>query len=177
VGNGSVAHAAPAEGPGHGQTFAGVRAELEAAIRKAGAALAPTTDYEPYRRHYVAQQREMELRVGPLRAQLRAELALGAPNQRQLAALDAAFDDTLAEREARLLASVPLLLSKRFAHLRRVHEAPASPAWLATFSHEVQTVLLAELDLRLQPALGLLEALQSLQVPQSLDHEKTQQHL
>ena len=33
-------------------------------------------------------------------------------------------------------------------------------AWLARFCHELQTVLLAELDLRLQPTLGLLEAYQ-----------------
>ena len=158
------------------QAYAQVRGELEAGLCRAGAALAPSADYEPYRRHYVAQQRDMELKVGPLRALLRDAMAQASPALRQLAALDAAFDGILAGREARLLASLPLLLKKRFAHLRQepppqtaqADEAPGLPpgAWLARFCSELQTLLLAELDLRLQPALGLLEA---------LENEKTQQ--
>jgi hypothetical protein len=164
-----------AAAPGVAQAFAQVRAALEAGMAKAGAALTASADYEPYRRHYVAQQRDMELRVGPLREQLREALAKGAPALRQLAALDAAFDGILAEREARLLGALPVLLKKRFAHLQRAHQqqlAPGQPddqpalglqagGWLARFGQELQTVLLAELDLRLQPALGLLEAFEN----------------
>jgi hypothetical protein len=167
-------------GPSLAQAFAQVRTELEASIGKAGAALAASADYEPYRRHYVAQQRDMEARVGPLRALLREALAQAAPAQRQLAALDAAFDGILAGREARLLASLPLLLKQRFTHLQQAHAAQAGRVpsddraatglppgnWLSRFGRELQTVLLAELDLRLQPALGLLEA---------FENEKTQQ--
>ncbi|HSN78880.1 MAG TPA: DUF3348 family protein, partial [Rhodoferax sp.] len=64
------------------------------------------------------------------------------------------------------------LLEKRFHQLRNSHQqslvdpqqaghlaAPLQPAgWLAGFGEEMQTVLLAELDVRLQPALGLIEA-------------------
>ena len=32
-------------------------------------------------------------------------------------------------------------------------------AWLSRFCNELQTVLLAELDVRLQPTVGLIEAL------------------
>lgn len=128
--------------------------------------------YEPYRRFYMAHQREMEATLSPLRAKVRTVLAEINPALKQLAALDATLDTILCEREAKLLAKVASLLQKRFVHLLRIHQQlvqgdeqadkPApwmkDGAWLARFCHELQTVLLAELDLRLQPTLGLLEA-------------------
>jgi hypothetical protein len=137
-----------------------------------------TSAYEPYRRYYLAHQRDMDLSVPPLRSRVREKLATLSPALQQLAALDGTFEHILSEREARLLATLPKLLKKRFAHLRQQHlqtladtqqaDKPAQwmqpGGWLARFCNELQTVLLAELDLRLQPAVGLLEALQ---------HEKT----
>ena len=131
--------------------------------------------YEPFRRYYTAHQREMEAALGPLRAKVRAVLASLSPALQQLAALDATLDNILYERESKLLTKVASLLQKRFMHLLRTHQqtlqtsaqadAPVlwmkDDAWLARFCHELQTVLLAELDLRLQPALGLLEAYQN----------------
>jgi hypothetical protein len=103
--------------------------------------------YEPYRRYYQTQQRDMQLAIAALRAKVRDTLARSSPALRHLAALDAAFEAILQERESRLLATVPKLLMRRFAH------------GLAGFGKELQTVLLAELDLRLQTTQGLLEAL------------------
>jgi hypothetical protein len=131
--------------------------------------------YEPYRRFYTAHQREMESSLGPLRAKVRALLARLSPQLQQLAALDAALDNILCERESKLLTKVASLLQKRFMHLLRTRQqvlnntgqadTPAlwmkDGAWLARFCQEQQTVLLAELDLRLQPTLGLLEAYQN----------------
>ena len=129
--------------------------------------------YEPYRRYYQGHQRAFATSLQPLRAQLREVLAKASPALKQLAALDAVFDDILSERESKLLATVPLLLKRRFEQLRQSHQqvltdtpqadTPAqpmhTPGWLVRFGHELQTVLLAELDVRLQPALGLIEAL------------------
>lgn len=128
--------------------------------------------YEAYRRFYTAHQREMEASLGPLRARVRTRLAQTTPALTQLAALDAALDHILCERESKLLTKVTSLLQKRFVYLLKTHQhtlqshglsdTPAlwmqSGGWLARFCHELQTVLLAELDLRLQPTLGLLEA-------------------
>jgi hypothetical protein len=170
--------------------FARIRASLEQAIARTAApkrgqsgvalptppddaSLDPGSAYEPYRRYYLAHQRDMDLSVPPLRARVREELSATSPAMQQLAALDGAFESILSEREARLLATLPQLLKKRFAHLRQQHlqtladtQQPDRPeqwtqtgAWLSRFCHELQTVLLAELDLRLQPAVGLLEAL------------------
>jgi hypothetical protein len=130
--------------------------------------------YEPYRRFYTAHQREMEASLGPLRAKVRAVLAGMSPAMQQLAALDAKLDNILSERESKLLTKVASLLQKRFMHLLRTSQQALQAtgqtdtpdlwmkegAWLARFCHELQTVLLAELDLRLQPTLGLLEAYQ-----------------
>ena len=132
----------------------------------------PKIAFEPYRRFYAAHQRQMETQVRTLRAQVRGQLAQKTPALQQLAALDAGFENILGEREAMLLGKVPKLLEKRFSqalkqHLKKQTEAraedasapPLKPdAWLLPWRQQVRTALLAELDTRLQPALGLLEA-------------------
>jgi hypothetical protein len=117
---------------------------------------APASAYEPYRRHYQAQQREIELKLSPLRAHVRGVLGQSSPKLQKLAALDIALDGILCEREGKLLQKLPSLLEKRFKHLRKAH--PDASDWLPDFGREMQTVLLAELDLRMQPVLGLIEA-------------------
>ena len=128
--------------------------------------------YAPWRRLHAAQQREMESALRPLRALLRDALSKASPALRQLATLDAAMDRILGERERSLMATVPLLLEKRFGQRLQAHQqmlgepGPVDdPAlwslpggWLAGFGQEFQAALLAELDLRLQPTIGLMEA-------------------
>jgi len=129
--------------------------------------------YMPYRRFYEAHQRDMELRIQPLRVNLREALAKASPALKKLADLDAAFEGILRERERQLLSTVPLLLKKRFEQLFKDHQQkladmqqadnPAgwtqAGAWLARFCNELQMLLLAEVELRLQPAMGLIEAI------------------
>lgn len=131
----------------------------------------PVKAYSPFHRFFLALQREMDAAVGSLRARVRQTLAAASPALGQLAALDAALAQILGERERRLLATVPLLLEKRFAQLLKAHQQslagsgqaddPAAwmrpGAWLANFRDELRAVLLAELDLRLQPVMGLIE--------------------
>ncbi|HEY3355696.1 MAG TPA: DUF3348 family protein [Polyangia bacterium] len=152
---GERAAAAP-EGAALGAAFARVRRALAASITADGA-LEPAADFAPYQAHYRAQQRAMSGRIGQLRATVRSALARRSPALRRLAALDAVLDGALAARERALLARVPGLLARRFAHLCQAHEAPG--AWRAAFRGEVQAVLLAELELRLQPVAGLIAAL------------------
>ena len=115
-----------------------VRGELAAAVAAAGttqpggtnlalptplpnAAPESAADFAPFHRYYLAHQRAMAAAVSPLRASARAVLAGRSAALRQLAALDAVLDQALAAREASLLATVPVLLSKRFAHLYAAH--------------------------------------------------------
>jgi hypothetical protein len=131
--------------------------------------------YQPFRRFHLAQQASMEASVRALRSSVRQALARASAPLRQLAALDEVLDNTLCVREHQLLATVPLLLERRFEQLLKAHQQPLadtrqadSPAarpppaeWLSDFCRELQGVLLAELDLRLQPTAGLIEALRN----------------
>jgi hypothetical protein len=150
-----------------------MRAELT--LPKLDAPLEDVKAYAPFRRYHQAHQRDMEVNVRSLRARVREGVAKASPTLKQLTTLDAALDGILAEREGRLLGTIPTLLEKRFNHLRKAHlqtlrDTPQTDdnpdlwmkpgAWLARFCTELQAVLLAELDLRLQPAVGLLEAFQ-----------------
>jgi hypothetical protein len=157
------------------------------------------TAFEPYRRFVAAHQRQMDSTLRSLRAQLRLQLSKQGSAGQQLATLDTAFENILAEREAALLAKTSKLLEKRFVQALKAHmqvQAQAQPAalatetaatadglaeapdasmddaqidtpkadpstWLMPLRQTLRQALLAELDTRLQPALGLLEALTS----------------
>ena len=128
--------------------------------------------FEPYRRYYLAHQRDMDTSIGVLRIRARDVLTKTSRALAKLAALDGVFDATLTEREGRLLSKIPALLEKRFDQLRKAHQqalADVAPAvtgaqsitpgsWVKHFCRDMQAVLLAELDVRLQPTLGLVEA-------------------
>ncbi|SNT35520.1 Protein of unknown function [Noviherbaspirillum humi] len=130
--------------------------------------------YLPYRRFFEAHQRDMELSIQPLRTNVRAMAAQASPGLKKLAELDATMEKILRERERALLAKVPVWLRSRFEQRVREHRTklgetgeaddPAAwtrpGGWLARFCGEMQMLLLAELELRLQTTLGLIEALQ-----------------
>ncbi len=170
------------------ERFAQVRAALEQSIVQ-GTAPAPgmtrieqpatelpqpidtKTAFDPFRRFALGHQRQMDSVIRGLRTQLRGMLDKGTTAQRQLAALDGIFDNVLMAREARLLGKIPAEFEKRFVQLLRAHlkalvhaaetdeAAPLSAPWLGPLSEDLRNALLAELDLRLQPVMGLIEAL------------------
>jgi len=139
-------------------------------------------DFSPYHRYYLAHQRDMNAAITALRASARKALAARSAAGRQLAELDATFDKSLASRERTLLGNIPILLSKRFQQRYADHRATlgeggiddptawAQPgSWLEAFCQDAQTVLLAELELRLKPVAGLIAALAA--APGSANHE------
>ncbi len=129
--------------------------------------------YAPYRWFYDAHQRDMESRVVPLRINVRNALKKVSPALKKLADLDAALEGILRERENKLLSKIPVLLNKHFDQLFKAYQQnhvdngqtdnPAAwvqlNGWLAQFCRDMQTLLLSELELRLQPTIGLIEAL------------------
>lgn len=137
-----------------------------------GAPVEVQADFTPYRRYYMAQQRNMAASIGPLRIKAREALASCSACLRQLAELDATLAQALDIRESDLLATAPALLERHFGKLRQAHLAALAesgteddPAqwllpgqWLAVFCRDLQDMLLAELELRLQPVIGLIEA-------------------
>lgn len=145
--------------------FARVRAALGRAIADPGdTAGEEGHDFLPFRRRHFQLQQAMEAALGPLRAQARATLLKAGrrhPPLARLAALDAVLADALAPREQAQLAAMPVLLEKLHARWRLAASEPLNPAGLAGFRHDMQRLLQAELDLRLQPAQGLLDALRA----------------
>ena len=139
---------------------------------QADAALEIARMYSPFHRFYLVLQKEMDTKAEPLRCTIREALASASPALKQLATLDAALDKILSERERRLLSTVPALLEKRFKQLCNAHQqglvrtGAADDAatwmqmggWLARFRDDLRSVVLAEWDVRLQPAMGLVEA-------------------
>lgn len=120
----------------------------------------PTTDagdteFAPHHQRHLDLQRRMEMSVDALRDHLRQTLAATSSRLAQLAALDATLDQMFGGREQKLLAGVPAFLKARFEQLRQAHP----DAWPPLFEQELQQALLAELDLRLQPVFGMIEAL------------------
>jgi hypothetical protein len=133
----------------------------------------PETGYAAYRQRHLELQRQMELVIAPLRDHVRQALARVSPGLRKLAALDAVLEQLLAPREQSLLPRVAALLQRRFDQLQREHRRELQaggleddPAlwhrpggWLERFEQDWREALRAEVDLRLEPVAGLVEAL------------------
>ena len=111
--------------------------------------------YAPFHQRHQELQRQMEQMVGALRDHVRQALGRVSTRLRQLAALDASMEQVLAQREQALLAAAPLLLRRRFA------QRPDADAAAQAFLSDWREALLAELDLRLEPVVGLLAALRN----------------
>ena len=118
-------------------------------------------DFATYRQRYAKCQLAMETQIVPLRRRLRSTLADRSP---ALAELDTVMEQVVGAQERALLATVAGRLEPRFDQLRGMQgdstsAAPSRPGpWLDRFRQEMRDLLLAELDLRLQPVEGLLEA-------------------
>jgi len=152
--------------------LSGARGKRAGNLAQAAALHETDAEYAPYRQRYLDQQRHMELKIGAFREYVRQALSRASPRLRQLATLDAALDQALGGREQKLLSTLPMFLERRFEHLRKTHQSgleaaqqPDDPAlwrqpggWLDVFGKELHEVLLAELDVRLEPVAGLIEA-------------------
>jgi len=147
-----------------GAECARVREALATAIKDdplldPGAPADSEPDYAAFRQACLARQRAMQAHLGRLRGKLRDALAQASPDMARLAGIDAVLEAALTPREHLLLAKVPELLGRRFERLRVAGHA--SSAWLDGFRRDMQSVLLAELDLRFQPVDALVAALRT----------------
>jgi hypothetical protein len=141
-------------------------------VRPPEAATEADVGYAPYHRRYLDQQRQMALRIDTLRAHIRQAITKVSPQLGQLASVDAVMEQMFGGREKKLLSTVSVLLERRFEHLRKTHQLGPGAAqqqddpalwrqpggWQDVFGKELEEVLLAELELRFQPVVGLIEA-------------------
>ncbi|WP_184505868.1 DUF3348 domain-containing protein [Rhodanobacter sp. ANJX3] len=155
-------------------TFAASRQRAVAHVSTEEEGAPEAVDYSVFRQRYLAIQRSMQAATGNLRGRLRDMLAQKSVDMARLADVDAVMERVLSPREQALLARVPALLGDRFERLRQAEQkalaeaqvsevVPATTpgAWLDVFRQDVQSVLLAELDVRFHPVEGLLAALRT----------------
>jgi hypothetical protein len=136
-----------------------LRAELRAGFASTalvGDLQAEGADAATFRLHQVQQQRAMAARIAGLRERLRVRVAESSVTLARLAALDAVFDQALGARERQLLAALPAQLPQLAERL----QAQAPEDWAPRLWEQLQRALQLELELRLQPVLGLIAALQ-----------------
>lgn len=152
--------------PGQGAT------RTRCPIARAEMTLAEIMAVEPYLTFYLAQQRNIDFRIRDLHVSIRDSLAALSPQLARLAALDAVLAAPLSVPARRSFAMVPRLLKQRHARLLADHNATKSDSsrarerWeqiLVQFRAEIQGLLLAEIETRLLPTLGLIEALDDIE--------------
>jgi len=131
-------------------------------------------EFAPYHRFYAAHQRNFELKIHTLQGLLRDAIGGQSPALAELVALDKGLRNALMNHIRTLLAGIPRLLKQRFDSLLQQHqecrigiEESNEAMWnswarkgagLDMFLQDMQGLLLAELELRLLPLLGLVEA-------------------
>lgn len=132
--------------------------------------------FTPYQDFYLARQRELAAGTRQLRTRVRNVIATASPTMAHLVKLDTVFDHTLAGYTSQSFATLPTLLEKRFHTLwqgrqqmtfdQQDHDPAQCPVqdwikpggWLHQYCQEMQMLLLAELEVRLEPVIGLLDA-------------------
>lgn len=123
---------------------------------RAGAALEPELDVQAYRRRYTMLQQKMQDSIAALRGRLRSVLVAASPDMARLAAVDAAMEQALGDRETSVLAGLPGLLEEHFERLPQKGRTDA-------FLRELSQIMKEELELRLQPVQGLVSAISTSQ--------------
>jgi hypothetical protein len=117
---------------------------------------------------YRSQQIDVSSKIRGLHQRSREAVAPLSPRLARIAALDAALGDALAGHSQRYFYAIPRLLERRVAYLHsqfleNIEQGQHSnAAWDDTreqLRREIQGLLLAEIEVRLLPALGLIEAL------------------
>lgn len=152
---------APAARPGVRRLRAGdvagdlqrLRAEITGAIAQDVPDATAEAGYAPWQQRHLELQRQMAQSIAALRDEVRRAISATSPRLRQLAALDTALEQVIAAREQQLLQALPTLLERRFQQRRD------EDAGLAPFAQDWRDALRAELELRLEPVAGLVDAL------------------
>src|SRR5690606_22272545 len=150
--------------------LAATRPSLAASVERDRALAAPPDGPRPpfertwFQPRHPALQHLLESGTSDLRETLRARLSATSPALARLAAMDEVMEQALSRPTRTLLARATPALEQRFLALKPPAEAEPDPSalapgWLESFRHDMRELLLAELDIRLQPAEGLLAAL------------------
>lgn len=111
--------------------------------------------YAPFKHRHTELQRLFEPMVAGLREHARRSLSAAGGPLRRLAALDAAMAPVMLAREQALWPLMVTLMEKRFA------QQAAGVIDMDAFTREWRQALQTELELRLAPVTGLVEAFEN----------------
>ncbi|WP_100638375.1 DUF3348 family protein [Marinobacter salexigens] len=151
------------------QELATTRTALIRKIKQYGDDIEPANevDVEPWLNTWLTLQRRVTAASRQLRDKTRKAMKDHSQNLARLAELDATFDHAMAGYTSQCFSHISKVLEQRFHALSSAeqttselsHETGIAPDdWLHRYCEEAQNLLLAELDVRLEPVLGLLEA-------------------
>lgn len=110
-----------------------------------------------WQRFYALHQSDMEQKLNRLRAKMRQAVTGFSDSLAQLAALDKLMQESIADHARKRFAAVPRLLENRYQQLQAAYPDDDT-LQLQQIHCDMQELLLAELDVRMQPILGLVEA-------------------
>lgn len=150
---------------------------LPGEAKRAEASSPDGQDFRAHRSRYLALQRRMDTKIGTAREKVREALGRAGPELARLAMLDAALERTLGVQMQARFAALPRLLELRFARSREIGSSdpggPSGPDFAqpaarrgeedpgrtgACFARDVEALLRAELEVRLAPVEGMVEA-------------------
>lgn len=134
--------------------------------------IADAINFDQYQRFYLLHQSELDVKTEKIRALVRREISEHSLNLAQLAELDKTLSQSMVIPTRKRFAVVVKILKTRFEQLYSEYcetfkestcvEQPLSwineKGWLTQFYAEMQQLLLAEFEVRLQPIIGLVEA-------------------
>jgi len=139
---------------------------------QSGTSIAEAINFDQYQRFYLLHQSELDFKTEKIRILARKVISEYSINLAQLAELDKTFSQSMVTHTRKRFSVVPKLLKVRFEQLYSEHcetykestcvDQPLSwineKGWLTQFYSEMQQLLLAEFEIRLQPIIGLVEA-------------------
>lgn len=129
--------------------------------------------FSPYRKTYLATQGKLDIACHRLRLNTARAVARLSPDMNRIASLDNTLGNIFYHGQQQSFSRIPILLETHFGHLlsgqwktlsRKNPEADdlapwfAPGGWVILFCERMRDLLLAELELRLQPVLGLVES-------------------
>lgn len=126
-----------------------------------------TRDPEQLLNHYRVQQRKLAATSRQLRDKVRRAMKAQSQSLARLAELDSVFDHTMASYTSQCFAHIPNALEQQLQGLQTSSQTLSehsqerssdSDIWPYCHYEEARNLLLAELEVRLEPVLGLLEA-------------------
>lgn len=120
-------------------------------------------EFEPVQNAWLALRRRITANSRQLRDKVRKAMQTQGQTLARLAELDSVFDHTMAGYTSQSFSQISRVLEQRFQALQTPSEQTQESGqptenWFHRYCEETQIMLLAELDVRLEPVLGLLEA-------------------